>query len=78
MKHNWRVSGIAAAATKAGCETGTHQDRSKDFLFSLACSREEMHKVKGRWRAAELDRGIGQKKKAFAVGGGVRRAPLAR
>lgn len=47
MEHVWLVSGITAAATKEGCETGTHQDTSKDIFFSLVCSREEMDEEKG-------------------------------
>jgi hypothetical protein len=65
----WLVA-FTAAATKEGCETGTHQDTSKDLFFSLVCSREGMHEGKGAGGLQSVGRGIGQEKKAFAVGEG--------
>lgn len=71
MEHVWLVSGITAAATKEGCETGTYQDTSKDFFFSpwstqgRKCTRK---RVLSGCRALFV--GLDRKKKAFAVGGG--------
>lgn len=72
MEHVWLVSGITAAATKEGCETGTHQDTSKDLFFSpwSAQGRKRTRKRALAGRRA-LVVGLDRKKRRFEVGGGV-------